>query len=76
VAVNGAHFATFPHRVNMYSIKYFEVNGGVIADQIETSYQVNCNIITILCIRINFEFETIKAIFVTEISVSVHFLEK
>ena len=40
VAVNGAHFASFPHRINMHSIKYFEVNGGVVVDQLETSYQV------------------------------------
>ena len=40
IAVNGAHFATFPHRVNMHNIKYLEIVKAIAIDQVSIYNQV------------------------------------
>ena len=40
VAVNGAHFGAFPHRVSLHMIKYLEIEAAIAIDQVSSYSQV------------------------------------
>ena len=41
IAVNGVHFGSFPHRMNLHHIKYINFEGAVVIDQITIYHQVD-----------------------------------
>ena len=45
VAVNGAHFATFPHRISMYNLRFLEVEAAIAINQVSIYQQVRCKTI-------------------------------